>query len=662
MSSSGLIAEVAPEVAPGIHLLPVVHQAVELAAVARSVCLALEPAAVAVELPTTLRDAVLRAILRLPELSMVIAEPPGEGEATVWCACPGDPFAEALRWALAEGREVALVDPDLDYEGRHRDRVPDPAALEVIGAGPYLGELVAALDSSEAEVATEDRLRERGMAYHLQSLRERVAGGPILALVGAAHAARLARALRVPAPVPFARPRRTRVEVRNLHPDDLCAVLEEPPLLHALWELLRADALPPEPPFAATVAPRRALDARAAPAPPVDPRLRAEALVAWIAHQAVKPSSWGGRGVDRQALERAVWRVGAASFTAQTREETRPWQRRIFHDFTRRMSALSGRLSGRLWAWTAAARGVGDDNLAWEVFDVARTYPAQRAETEIPTARVEGDELKLGTRTLRFRRRFFQVKRRLVRVRTRPEPEDPADWLEAFEGEMICSYPPEDLVIEDFGRFLQRKAVSILAAQNARTEPFSTSFLDGVDIRETLRNVHESRIYVREMRKVPGGAGSVVVIFDHDPAGTEYPYLMTWLGEHEEESDMAFYASDPAAQVVGPGILRATYGGLMMSLPPRRVYDVWRDPDYARARDKAEVLVMAAVDYSTERLVVHVAAKAPSERMRRYATARGKRLVHIPLGSLSPQTLRKIRVVHLLAGPDKRAVAPHYVW
>ncbi len=265
---------------------------------------------------------------------------------------------------------------------------------------------------------------------------------------------------------------------------------------------------------------------------------------------------------------------------------------------------------------------------------------------------------------MRFRRRFFRVKRRalLVPVRERPRPERPEDWLAGFDAAGICSYPPEDLVIEDYGRFLQAKAVAVLAAENRRVEPFTASLLDGIDLRETLRNVHEDRIYVEERGRVPGEAGSVVVIFDPDPENERFPFAMTWLGEHDQESDMAFYSTPPGDQVVGPGIMRATYGAFMLTPPRGRLADVWTDPDYRFARGRAEVLVMAAIDYSLETIVVHVAASPPPERLRRYAAAQKKRIQHIPLAALSPVTLKKIRVLHILAGHDKRAIAGDYIW
>jgi hypothetical protein len=137
---------------------------------------------------------------------------------------------------------------------------------------------------------------------------------------------------------------------------------------------------------------------------------------------------------------------------------------------------------------------------------------------------------------------------------------------------------------------------------------------------------------------------------------------MTWLGEHAQESDMAFYATDPTEAVVGPGIMRAEYGGFMLSFPPRRMSDVWADPDYALAMTKAETLLLAALDYSLEKMVVYVAARPPRSFMKTVADRWGRRVLYIPIGQLSPITLKKVRVVHILDGHDKRPLAKDYVW
>jgi hypothetical protein len=461
--------------------------------------------------------------------------------------------------------------------------------------------------------------------------------------------------------------------VRHVHPSSLTAILRDPPLAHAVYERLRhgdgthdPDKAPPR--LGPAINARVELAAAGLRLITGESRdMSAERRLALVAYAAYHASRQGPAGVailDRARLGAVVWDVAAASFTEQTRESVQPWQQRIFFDFSRRHARMQGHLVPGLYEWVVAGRGVADDNLAWELLDCARTYPDQDEQAELETARIDGDMLDLGTRKVRFRRRLFRVKQRPVpvRVRQRPEPGDAVEWLRAFDGEGICSYPPEDVVVEDYGRFLQAKAISIVAAERARSEPFSTSMLDGVDVRETLHRWHEGRVWVRELGREPGSAGSVVVVFDEDPDGTAYPYLMTWLGEHDQESDMALYASDPAAQIVGPGIMRATYGGFMLTSPPGRLYDVWRDPDYREARSKSEVLLMAAVDYSEDKHVVHVAAAPPSPRLKAYAARMSKRIVHIPIGSLSPVTLRKLRVVHILAGRDKRDIARDYVW
>jgi hypothetical protein len=153
----------------------------------------------------------------------------------------------------------------------------------------------------------------------------------------------------------------------------------------------------------------------------------------------------------------------------------------------------------------------------------------------------------------------------------------------------------------------------------------------------------------------------VIVIFDED-RDNRYSYMTTWLGENQNESDMAFYSTFPFDNLVGPGIGRAEYGGFLMSLPARRMYDVWQDADYEYAESKSERLLLAGLDYSIQRLVVYVAAKPPRSIFKTIALRMGKTIIYIPIGQLSPVSLKKIRVVHVLDGYDKREIAKDYLW
>jgi hypothetical protein len=194
-----------------------------------------------------------------------------------------------------------------------------------------------------------------------------------------------------------------------------------------------------------------------------------------------------------------------------------------------------------------------------------------------------------------------------------------------------------------------------------RVQEFSTSLLDGIDLRETLRNWHKGRVYVREANRIGGDAGALCVIFDED-AEDRYSYLATWQGEHQNESDMAFYATNPAAHIVGPGIGRAEYGGFLMTLPARRMSYVWSDPDYAFAESKSETLLLAALDYSVERHVVYVAAKPPRSVFRSIAARLNRSIIYIPIGALSSDKVKRLRIVHILDSYARRKEAKDYIW
>jgi hypothetical protein len=308
-------------------------------------------------------------------------------------------------------------------------------------------------------------------------------------------------------------------------------------------------------------------------------------------------------------------------------------------------------------------RGVVDDNFAWEVWHAAGQWPWQLAESEFETRTLTSEDLSPNTRRMQLHRMPLREKRmRLPRgLKNRPKERFPGEWAQQIDGDAICSYPPEDLVIEDYGRMLRQKARSMLSEDRTHVEPFRTSLLDGIDVRETIRNWHRGEIWVRRSERLAGDVGAVVVIFDEDPAD-RFPYCTTWLGEHQNESDMAFYSTFPFDHMIGPGIGRAEYGGFLMALPSRRMFDVWSDPDYDLAESKSERLLLAGLDYSLERHVLYVAAKPPRSVFRNAAARLGRNIIYLPIGQLSPAKLKKIRVVHVLDGYQRRRAAKEFLW
>jgi hypothetical protein len=57
-----------------------------------------------------------------------------------------------------------------------------------------------------------------------------------------------------------------------------------------------------------------------------------------------------------------------------------------------------------------------------------------------------------------------------------------------------------------------------------------------------------------------------------------------------------------------------------------------------------------------------VAAQPPRSIFKTVASRLGRKIIYIPVGQLSPISLKKIRAVHILDGHDKRSTAKDYIW
>jgi len=652
-----------PFVVDGVHVLPVLHDRLEYADLVRRAMDTLRPQAVAVEIPSSLDGVWRQAVAHLPQVSVLLYEN-ARGRTLYLPVQPADPLAEAAREALARGLPLACADLDVDGHAAYRDPVPDPYSLLRLGPSEVYGLFRR---HPRPRDRNDDR-REAAMAFHARRLVAEGAAS-VLLVCGMHHAAGVAEQLRREQATPLSRVRRRRVRLVHLHPESLGEVLAETPFHVAAYEA-RRETLPPEAeplPLDGTerhYGPFRVLSGGAALGP--DTIRDAVDRAARAATAPAEPGSTGRPGpLDRLRSQAVLLREAERALVASAPDEAvQAWQRINLARFGRNLALMSGMLIPDLYDLLAAARSCVSENFAWELHRLATACPWQREVAPgLVTARIRADEMYDGVRRLRLEQRRRRPKRpdwRQLFKRGRKQERFSGEWLLGFDDDAICSYPPEDVVIENFGRYLQKRGRSILCEERSRTVPFTTSILDGIDVRETIRHWSEGQVFVRELGRAPGGVGSVVIVFDDDEAA--YPYAQTWLGEHDQESDMAFFSTDPAQGVVGPGICRVTYGGLLLSHPPRRMADVWDDPDYRLARTRAEVLLLAALDYTTETTVVHVAATPPRSLLHQLAARLGLKILHLPLGTLSQTTLRKLRVMHVLAGHDKRRVAKDYIW
>ena len=585
---------------------PVVPGKLEFAAAVRQALLRARPQVVALELPVTLRSAWIRAVRRLPAISVILYPDGDDPEEAVYVPVePADPFTEAIRTALEIGSQVVFTDPDSGRRPHLPDAYPDTYSLRSIPLSRYIESYRLFPQERSDQI---DRHAE-GIAWKLQGADPSASVFVVLSLNLLDP---VLDAMERPQAQPMTRERREGIELLNPHPDCLVEILQEYPALSFRYEQFRGVA---------------------------------------------------ASAVDRRIEQIALFKEAEKLYEANTGERVHHWQRRMLLRYARNLAHVNQELAASLFDVTVSARSVVDDNYGWEVWTAASIYPPQKEVSDLPTAQLSAEEVWLDTKRLRLRRRLPSTKRRLrpLGLKARRKEKIPGEWASELNGDSICSYPPEDLVIEGYGRYLKKKGKTILSEERSRTEEFTTSLLDGIDLRETIRNWHTGTIYVKQNGKLAGDVGSVVVIFDEDAAG-RYTYMTTWLGEHQNESDMAFYSTFPFENLVGPGIGRGEYGGFLMSLPARRMYDVWHDPDYDFAESKSERLLLAALDYSIEKYVVYVAAKPPRSAFRSIAARFDRTIIYIPIGQLSPVALKKIRVVHVLDGYGKREIAKEYLW
>ncbi len=621
---------------------PVVPGRAEFAQAVRDEIRREPPAIVAVELPSTLEESFQRAVKRLPEISIIIYDDEASGDAVYVPVEVSDPFVEGLRTAAELELQTVFLDPDLSERPHVPDDYPDVYAVDRLGLEKY----VEAYRFHSRPRGGDIAVHAEGVAWKLQGCDPEA---EILVVVSLNLLDALIEAMERPQTQPLRKAKRQGVRVLNLHPDSLAETLTDMPFLQAVYEARRGGKLPQEP--AAAPVEREAMGFIVVESRRQDPK-------------AVALASVVGDRLDRQGAHFRIFTSAEQAYEKTTGESISHWQRRMWSRYSRNLALVQNLLLPPLFDLTVAARGVVDDNFAWELWETGAWYPHQKAESDLGTAKVSGDQMWVDRRMMRLRKRTpsRKGKPKPVGLKGRKAERFPGEWESDWRGTGICSYPPEDLVIESYGDFLKKKGKSILSEERARVEPFTTSTLDGIDLRETLRNWHAGKkIYVRENQKITGEVGAVVIIFDQE-RDQRYPYCITWLGEHQNESDMAFYATDPFENFVGPGIGRGEYGGLLLSLPSRRMADVWSDWDYAFTESKAERLLAAALDYSLEKIIVYVAPQPPRSLFKTIANRLGRKLIYIPIRQLSPIALKKVRVMHVLDGHERRQIAKDYVW
>ena len=585
------------------------HYCMELAVEVRRSFLQIKPDCVAVEFPESMQDTFLHAASRLPDISVITTK--SNEETLCFPVEPCDAAFEALRSAQEEQIPAFCIDLDVVGYPKTNEVLPDAYAITKIGVKDYYEAYARTIIADPTLRGHHDKERELYMAKRLRELS--FSFDRILVVVGMSHIPGILAHLKDASYPELAHAERNEVTLGTYSEDAVRQMLGECGWISTKYEEWRQD------------------------------------------NSAV---------IDRNELHYNLIKAAQIPYEAASRSMvTGQIIGRIF-TFCRNWAHLRGMLLPDFVQLLSASKSCVDHNFAYEVWKLGTEYAHHKNIDSLPVVDLTPGEVWGSSRKVHFHLKSPSDKglywRRLRKDQSRKIFYPPNPFS-------ICSYPPEDSVIENFGLFLKKKGIQQQTEEANHVVPFSNSLEDGVDVKETIRHWPEKKLYVRARGKPPGLVGSCVVIFDEDKLDEtktqeRYPATMTWLGENDQESDMAFYATSMSDDVIGPGIARCEYGGFLLSFPARRMYDIWADPDYEEFEAKHEVLLAAAIDYSVRPVIVYAGINPPSARLKAHANRQGKRILYIPLTQFSQKVIQGLQTFHILDGQDKRKIADEYIY
>lgn len=351
-----------------------------------------------------------------------------------------------------------------------------------------------------------------------------------------------------------------------------------------------------------------------------------------------------------------------ADLKQQAREIT-PHLLATYFRYVRNLCLIERRMTPDLYTLIVAAQQIAGDQFALHLAELAKEYPYivppgyESISFGIDQARLPGGDVVAVTNRLPGQ----PLEWRHCELQRNPSSREKQRWQMQWNPYSQCSWPPEDVAIENFRTHVKNSALTLLGNDLAKSEKFSTSLMDGLDIRETLRNWHTGDLYVKLIPPTRGTLDCVVMLFDSPADPRDYPWRITWSAEHTDESTLALFATDFHQEMVGPGIGQATYGGAMFLFPPRHIPEIWDDRRLDFATTLEERVLAAACLHSHEKHIALLSAAPPGIAWRRIAQKYRKKLVHVPLGRFSQAMIQQLRLVHVLNGQKVRSYAAEFI-
>ena len=636
------------KIGPRVTVLPVVHGSGDFSVEVRRVMLANDYDCLAIPLPDSFREPVCKQILNLPTPSVVLqreqkrfqtewqpdqagANPGGEedsthehdeqheGEESLRCSYvpidPCQPVISALRTAMGEHLPYRFIDLETAKYELHTRTMPDPYALKKSNIEKYAAAVLPHLHRSPSE---QWQARMDYMAWQLRELSidfQRVLFVCSILDWPWIRESFQNRELKCPQHAPS-----NDCETYAVDPQTLYFMLGELPFVTQLYETARSEL-----------------------------------------------SSDENLSIDG---------IKELLLTARTRyqEEYKSRARKITPKllvqvlkYARNLTLMDGCFTPQLATLVKAAQQIAGDGYAIELLEQAKEF-----SLSIP---IGLDEVKMGIQRAQipFDGGFGDVAEMVSRLpgpplvwsnlslTPKPDKETRKDWKQKWNPFSQCSWPPEDEIIENFRQSVFDRASEVMGNDLAKTEKFSTSIKDGIDIRDTLRHWYDGDIYVKVIPPNRGNLDAAVMLFDSPADPREYPWRTTWFAEHKNESTLAFYATDFSEEAVGPGICLANYGGALFLYPPIAIPDIWQDPRLDFTETLEERLLAAACLHAECKHIALVSSAPPGSGWRKLAKRFGKAFVHLPLSRFSDSTVQQLRMVHVLNGKEVRSYAADFI-
>lgn len=700
-----------------LRVIPVYHGHANFATIVATIFREFDPDCVAIELPQDMKATIIKAVQRLPVASIVgyverdfeikSPENPPNNDGTRLEKAeipitslnsrytfipihPADPMVECIRLAMESGKEIEFIDLVLDNYTPVEYSLPDDEAIAGFPDFSTFQDLVSRYIPKSDRGST-DYDREICMASRLRDIL--ATGQRVLCIVGFAHVNRILEFLetdtRVEAMDTFFHEQQ---QIFNVAPASSDLIIDEIPYIEYLYELTRT--------VRDTSEDMQVLVNRVALAKFEFFKESEKDIMRRDAAKDGSPSQ-PQEGDDENATKmnddrwiQILKRVTTVEIDAAVKE---PFTRKhvlsllfevtniIYREYYFRdpvPAATSRSIMQYLRNWAIirehlfpsldqvaiTSLNFVNEEYASILLEFARMYPFLDTTDTYPTVYHDVTNNQFfGPGSILFKNRQSSRRKSWIQlpIKHRPMEQYPGEWRRAWDSNPfgLCSYPPEDIVQENTFSLLRNKTMILLKEKREKVHEFTSSLIDGIEFRETMRKKIIGKLYVKEIIPVIGKAGAVVIVFDPDEEKHRYSNMITWWAEHNQESDMAFYATFPEENIIGPGIARIELGGLVTIFPAKRIPDIWSYfYQYLATMKKYEILLLAALVFSDEKFIPYIANAPPSKRIEKIAGEYNRVIVHIPLWKMSKESLDSVRYIHMLRSKSIRSYAKNYIF